>query len=400
MSSRDAMLHRPLGGHYSLVSLAALALASCSSGGGDDGGSMANRAPTANAGTSLTVVELTVVQLNGSGSDPDGDALTYAWSQTAGPAVVINNTTMAQASFTAPDVAPGAPQLLTFRLTVTDTAGLTDNSNVNITAQEPAAAVTISGFVNYEFPPPNTVPGICDGLNFNNVQTRPIRRATVQILQSPGNTVLGSMLLPDTGAYSFTVPGQTDVRLRVRAELKQGGAQSWDVEVRDNTQSTSLPLDQRPLYVLDGSVFNSGGVDSTRNLTATTGWGVSSYTGPRAAAPFSILDSIYTVMSFVAAADPAATFPPLDVYWSINNNTSAGTGDFFADIDTGDIGTSFYLGGSVHADCSCSALTVTTPRNSTITSSRTSGAITSKTSFRDPTASAARTVPAICSTCA
>jgi hypothetical protein len=323
--------------------LVALALGACSSGGGDEGG-MANRAPTANAGTSLTVVELTVVQLNGSGSDPDGDALIYAWSQSAGPAVVINNANMAQASFTAPDVAAGAPQLLTFRLTVTDTAGLSGNSNVNITAQEPAAAVIISGVVNYEVPPPVSSP-VCDGLNFAAVQTRPIRRATVQILQSPANTVLGSMQSTDTGAYSFTIPGQTDVRLRVRAELKQGGAQSWDVEVRDNTQSTTLPLTQRPLYVMDSAVFNSGGVDSTRNLTATTGWGGNSYTGPRAAAPFAY-STPFTAPKLRRGRGPAATFPPLDVYWSVNNNTSAGTVDFFADIDTGDIGTSFYLGGS------------------------------------------------------
>jgi hypothetical protein len=197
------------------------------------------------------VVELTVVQLNGSGSDPDGDALTYAWTQTAGPVVVINNANMALASFTVPDVAPGAPQLLTFRLTVTDTAGLTGSSNVNITAQEPVAAVTVSGVVDYEFPPPVSSP-VCDGLNFAAVQTRPIRRATVQILQSPGNTVLGSMLSSDTGGYSFIIPGQTDVFVRVRAELKQGGAQSWDVEVRNNYDpAVNRPLlNQRPLYVL------------------------------------------------------------------------------------------------------------------------------------------------------
>jgi hypothetical protein len=324
--------------------LAMLALSACS-GGSDDGGSVANRAPTANAGTSLTVVELTVVLLNGTGSDADGDPLTYAWAQTAGPVVTLSNANMAQASFTAPDVAAGTPELLTFRLTATDPDGLTGSSTVNITVQEPAAAVTISGSVHYEFPPPNSSP-VCDGLNFAAVQTRPIRRASVQILQSPGNTVLGSMVSSDTGAYSFVVPGQTDVRLRVRAELKQGGAQSWDVEVRDNTQSTNLPLTERPLYVLDGAVFNSGGVDSTRNLTATTGWGVNSYTGPRAAAPFAILDTIYSVTRFIAAEDPTADFPPLDAYWSVNNNTSDGTGDFFADIDNGDIGTSFYLGGS------------------------------------------------------
>ena len=317
-------------------------------GGGDEASAPANRAPVANAGTSITVVELTLVALNGSGSDPDGNPLTYAWTQTAGPAVTLTNANMAQASFTAPDVAPGSPQVLTFRLTVTDPGGLSNSSTVNITVQEPAAVVTISGSIFYEFPPPNTSPSLCDGLNFNAIETRPVRGATVQVIASPGGTVLGSAQTSETGAYSFVVPGSTDVFLRVRAELKQGGAQSWDVEVRDNTMNTGSPLTARPLYVMDGSVFNSGGANSTRNLTATTGWNTStsSYSGPRAAAPFAILDTIYSATRFIATEDPGASFPPLDVYWSVNNNSSSGTGDFFGDIDNGDIGTSFYLGGT------------------------------------------------------
>ena len=214
-------------------------------------------------------------------------------------------------------------------------------------APPPAATVTVSGVVNYEFAPPNTSPAICAGLNFNAIQVRPIRRATVQLLQSPGNSVLGSTVSSDTGAYSLTIPGQTNVFLRVRAELKQAGAQSWDVEVRDNTQhSNGQPLlTQRAIYALDGSVFNSGGSNMTRNLTATTGWGGSSYTGVRAAAPFAILDTIYSAMRTIATADPAASFPPLDAYWSVNNNTSIGTGNDATDIGNGDIGTSYYASG-------------------------------------------------------
>jgi len=152
--------------------------------------------------------------------------------------------------------------------------------------------------------------------------------------------VLGSASTSETGSYAFVVPGSTEVFLRVRAELKQGGAQSWDVEVRDNTMNTGSPLTARPLYVMDSSVFNSGGADSTRNLTATTGWNTStnSDSGPRAAAPFAILDTIYSVTRFIGTEEPGASFPPLDVYWSINNNSSAGSGDFFDDIDNGDIG--------------------------------------------------------------
>jgi hypothetical protein len=214
-----------------------------------------------------------------------------------------------------------------------------------------AAMVTISGTVSYQHVPPRTTPSVCDGLDFANVQVRPIRGATIQVIRSSSGAVLASAVTPDTGAYSFTIPAQTNAFLRVRAELKQAGTPSWDVEVRDNVVNPTVPnpppLNLRPIYALDSSEFNSGGADSTRNLTATTGWGANSYTGVRAAAPFAILDTIYTVMNFIAAADSGRSFPPLDVYWSINNNTSSGSGDFLTDIDNGDIGTSFYTGGSL-----------------------------------------------------
>jgi hypothetical protein len=116
------------------------------------------------------------------------------------------------------------------------------------------------------------------------------------------------------------------------------------VEVRDNTANTSSPLLQRPLYVLENNTFNSGIADSISDLTAATGWGGTSYTGVRAAAPFSVLDTIYSVMSVILAEDPQADFPALDVFWSVNNSTVLGTGTFDEIIASGEIGTSFYFG--------------------------------------------------------
>lgn len=320
-----------------------MTLGACSGGGGGDSGAQ-NSAPTANAGNDRTVVELTAVALNGMGTDPDaGDSLSFSWSQTGGASVTLNNATSASADFTAPDVAAGVPEVLTFRLTVTDGGGLSDTDDVSVTVQEPGAVVMISGVMQYEYPPPNAG---CNGLNFLGVQLRPIRQATVQALDASGTVVLDSGVTDDLGNYSVTVDASTDIILRVRAELKQGGSPSWDVEVRNNVDTSmgAPPLSQRPIYVMDSAVMDSGVVDQAVDLTATTGWGGASYTGPRAAAPFAVLDTIYAAIEFIVAADPGATFVPLDAFWSPDNTSTDGEPQ---DIDAGELGTSFYTGGQL-----------------------------------------------------
>ena len=201
----------------------------------------------------------------------------------------------------------------------------------------PGAPVTISGKALYEFPPPRQA---CQGLDFNALERRPIRQATVQALDAATDAVLDSGVTSDAGDYALTVPANANVYLRVRAELKRTGAPAWDVEVRDNTttQNDTLPLEQRPLYVLDTSPFDSGNVDLTRDVTAATGWNASTnrYTGTRAAAPFAVLDTAYAGMLLVLGVDPSVTFEPLDIFWSINNRPADG------EVDDGDIGTSFY----------------------------------------------------------
>jgi len=77
-----------------------------------------NNPPIADAGTNQTVLTNTFVILNGNGStDPDGDPLTYLWTQTGGTPVNLNNDSAISPIFTAP---PSAT-VLTFMLTVTDT---------------------------------------------------------------------------------------------------------------------------------------------------------------------------------------------------------------------------------------------------------------------------------------
>ena len=92
-----------------------------------------NDAPTANAGTHLTVGEGGSVALDGSGStDPEGGALAFAWTQTGGsPTVTLSGADTARPTFSAPQLTANAD--LTFTLTVTDSGGLSASGTVTVT---------------------------------------------------------------------------------------------------------------------------------------------------------------------------------------------------------------------------------------------------------------------------
>ena len=77
-----------------------------------------NDAPAAEAGFDQAVDEGASVQLAGSGTDPEGQSLTYEWVQTGGPTVTLDDPTNPNASFTAPAI--DDPTTLTFELRASD----------------------------------------------------------------------------------------------------------------------------------------------------------------------------------------------------------------------------------------------------------------------------------------
>ncbi|MCV2879269.1 PKD domain-containing protein, partial [Sedimentimonas flavescens] len=105
-----------------------------------------NTAPTADAGEDFSVDSGASSGLDGSGSsDPDGDPLTYSWTQTEGPSVDLSDPSAVAPSFTAPVLSWSAdPATLVFTLVVSDGGLTSEASSVTVTVNPP--------------PPPNTAP--------------------------------------------------------------------------------------------------------------------------------------------------------------------------------------------------------------------------------------------------
>ena len=89
-----------------------------------------NNAPSADAGSAISVDEGDTISLDASAStDVDGDSLSFSWSQISGPAVTISAANTASASVTAPTV--DADTQLVFEVVVSD-GSLTATATVTV----------------------------------------------------------------------------------------------------------------------------------------------------------------------------------------------------------------------------------------------------------------------------
>jgi hypothetical protein len=98
-----------------------------------------NLPPTANAGPDQTVLEGTLVMLDGSASsDPDDAVASFMWDEITTIGIPLSNPASSQPTFTAPLVGPSG-LVMTFQLTVTDMFGLQDTDTVSIIINDAVA---------------------------------------------------------------------------------------------------------------------------------------------------------------------------------------------------------------------------------------------------------------------
>jgi len=248
---------------------------------------------------------------------------------TTGPTVsCTNNGSFSGGVFTAPTVTEQTTSVCT--ATAGDAAGNTGTGTLTVTITPPPAAsgdINLSGKITFDLVPLNTS---TNGLNYNAITEEPARGITVEAVNS-SNAVIATAVTNEDGDYTMTVAPNTNLRIRAKAEMVQTSGAQWDVRVVDNTSSNAL-------YTLSGSLADTGTVDQTRNLNAGSGWGGSSYTSTRAAAPFTILDPIYDTLKKFEAVDADVNFPPAVFNWSTRNRAANG------DRANGEIGTSSYIG--------------------------------------------------------
>lgn len=201
-------------------------------------------------------------------------------------------------------------------------------ANSNNSAPQ-SGSVVITGVITFDF----VLATQAAGLNYAAIAQKPVRNVVIVAIKASDSSVLDSTLSDDSGSYSLTAPANTNIIIRVKAQMTElnTATPSWDISVVDNTSGQAL-------YVMDSAAFDSGSGVSGKNLNAGSGWGGVSYNSTRAAGPFAILDVIYKAAGKIAAADPNATMPKLLINWSVNNTNAPG------DKTLGQISTSHYAG--------------------------------------------------------
>lgn len=276
-----------------------------------------NRIPVADAGADQSTLSGATVALSGArSSDSGGFIAAYAWTQTAGPPVSLSGATAQAASFVAPIVATDTT--LTFRLVVTDDAGAASPPDTVAVLVRPApqGTVPVAGLVSFA-----RVPSTQQGLAYAQMRQDPARGVTIVALNAGSLTEIARGQTGASGEYTLAVPPSTSLVIRAVAEMvRTGAAPTWRFDVRDASAGAAT-------YSYTSASVNSGASGTAFDVAIPSGWDPATRleNGPRDAAPFAVLDTVYLATQFLLGASPNSNFAPLTIDWSSGNTATDGT---------------------------------------------------------------------------
>jgi len=268
-----------------------------------------NRPPVAQAGSNQTVLEETLVTLNGSASyDSDLDPLTYSWTQIRGPTVILSDPNSAQPTFTAPSV--DVPTVLEFRLTVND--GTTDSapSTVEITVENVPPPEPEFIFIRPQF---DTLFSGMDSIKAYN--QRPIANAGVD------QTVNRGTLVTLNGSASSDPDGDTLVYLWIQT----GGARVTLSNTNTSAPTFTAPVDES-ILTFEMMVYD-GKIDSLPDMVQITVTTETDSTPPTIGIPSrdpagDIIESNQPVKISVNVTDLISQVKNVTLYYSLDNGTT------------------------------------------------------------------------------
>ena len=270
--------------------------------------------PTANAGLNQITFSGVPVTLNGTGSsDPAGLALSFAWTQTGGPGVVLNSATVASPTFAAPPLPLGTLNaVLSFQLVVTNTAGIASAAagvNVGVNVPPPpvppianagadqtvasGAVVQLNGTGSSDpnFPPsPLTLSWVQTGMGglapvtlSDAIATTPTFRAPVV---APGDPVALTFQLTATNNAQLSTTASVTITVSPALPPLAKAGLNQRVKINDlvhldgslSTDPNGLPLTYVWLQVSGPAVVLTGATTVAPSFTATAAPGVLGFT--------------------------------------------------------------------------------------------------------------------------
>lgn len=279
----------------------------------------ANAAPTIDAGTDQSVTAGDPVTLSGTATDDDGDTMTYAWVQVAGPPVALGGDDGLSPTFTAPTVT--GPTALTFQLTVSDGTDASIDT-VTVTVQ-PAGP-----------PPANQPPAIDAGQN-----QAVISGATVELSGTASDPESDPMVYEwaQTAGPAVTITGAatlTPLFTAPTVQTQQNVIIELAVSDGTSTSTDTVTITVSPVAVNASPQINAGTDRSVTAGDSVTLSGTASdpegdaltYTWSRIAGPTVNLSSSHTLApSFVAPVISQTTTLTFQLVVSDGINTATDT---------------------------------------------------------------------------